>query len=89
MSTQKTTLPCSIKTEFEGLSKSTPKQGFYLKHAQSVEQHLKMELPKDTVPMSLKPYFWTGESAPHLLKDYDVIGFDVDHTFVKYNVETT
>ena len=37
--------------------------------------------------MSLKPYFFKGKNAPNLLSDYDVIGFDADHTLIKYNVE--
>jgi hypothetical protein len=40
----------------------------------------------DTIPESLKPYFFSGKSVPNLL-EYDAIGFDVDHCFVKYNVQ--
>jgi hypothetical protein len=39
----------------------------------------------DTIPESLKPYFFTDKSMPNL-ENYDAIGFDVDHCFVKYNV---
>lgn len=38
--------------------------------------------------MSLKPYFFTEKSQPDLLKDYDVIGFDVEHCLVKFKVDT-
>ena len=34
----------------------------------------------------MKQYFFTGVKPPDFLNDYDVLGFDVDHTMVKYNV---
>ena len=39
----------------------------------------------DTIPSSLKPYFFLGKKQPDLLREYDVIGFDVNHCLVKYN----
>jgi hypothetical protein len=39
----------------------------------------------DTVPTLLKGSFFKT-SCPSLMTDYDVIGFDVDNTFVKYNI---
>jgi hypothetical protein len=40
----------------------------------------------DTVPKSLKPFYWSDKKPPNLLKEYDVFGFDVDHCLAKYNV---
>ena len=40
---------------------------------------------KDTIPKSLKKYFFTAKQMPNIL-DYDAIGFDVDHCLAKFNV---
>ena len=40
----------------------------------------------DTIPESLKPQFFKDKKPPGLLTDYDVLGFDADHCFVKYNI---
>ncbi len=42
--------------------------------------------PRDTIPASLKPYFFKNKQPPSLLYNYDAIGFSVDHSLVKYNV---
>ena len=39
---------------------------------------------KDTIPAEVKQYFYQGVEPPNLL-DYDAIGFDADHCFVKYH----
>ena len=41
---------------------------------------------KDTIPSSLKKFFFAGRQAPDLLKQYDVIGFTVENCLVKYNI---
>ena len=41
----------------------------------------------DTIPASIKSHFWNEKTKPDLLKDYDVIGFDVDNCIAKYNVK--
>ena len=46
-------------------------------------QHLKI---KDTIPATLKQYFFTDKPVPNLLQEYDAVGFDADNCFVKYNV---
>ena len=54
------------------------------------EQHEAKKVPtkclKDTIPAELKKYFFRGVDPPSLLSDYDAVGFDMDHTVVKYNV---
>lgn len=35
----------------------------------------------------LKPRFYSDKQPPDLLKEYDVIGFAVDHCMVKFNVK--
>ena len=40
---------------------------------------------KDTIPAEVKKYFFQNKTPPNLLNDYDAIGFDADHCFVKYN----
>ena len=42
---------------------------------------------KDTIPPEIKQCYFTDRVKPNLLEDYDVIGFDVDHCLVKYNVK--
>ena len=42
--------------------------------------------PQDTIPKTLKPYFFTDVKPPGLLKSYDVIGFDAD-SIVKFKVK--
>jgi hypothetical protein len=34
----------------------------------------------------MKDHYFKGKMPPNLMKDYDCIGFDVDHCMVKYNV---
>ena len=41
-------------------------------------------LGNETIPPSLKKYFFTDKSPPDLMNDYDVIGFDLD-SIAKYN----
>ena len=41
----------------------------------------------DTIPASVKKYFFDGKEMPNFSKDYDAIGFDADHCFVKYNIQ--
>jgi hypothetical protein len=40
----------------------------------------------DPIPPSIKQHFYNGISPPNLSTDYDAIGFDADHCFVKYKV---
>ena len=40
----------------------------------------------DTIPPSVKKFFYTDQGVPNFTKDYDAIGFDADHCFVKYNI---
>ena len=41
----------------------------------------------DTIPLDLKPYFFSDKHVPNLITDYDAVGFNIDHCLVKYNVE--
>jgi len=41
----------------------------------------------DPIPAKIKEHFFTGVEPPNLSRDYDAIGFDADHCFVKYNVK--
>jgi hypothetical protein len=41
---------------------------------------------KDTLPKDLRELFFADKQMPDLVLDYDVIGFDADHSLVKYNV---
>ena len=41
----------------------------------------------DSIPKSLKEYFYCDKVKPNLLQDYDAIGFDTDHCLVKYNIK--
>ena len=41
----------------------------------------------DTLPSKVKQEFFSDKQMPNLMRDYDVIGFDVSHTFVKYNID--
>ena len=41
----------------------------------------------DTIPASLKSYFFAEKEPPRLLQDYDAVGFDADTCLVKYNME--
>ena len=41
----------------------------------------------DTIPPSLKKFFYSDKDMPNFTKDYDAIGFDADHCFVKYNIK--
>lgn len=45
-----------------------------------------LEPGSDTIPPSIKPHFFKDRQPPGLISDYDVIGFDADHCFVKYNI---
>ena len=40
----------------------------------------------DTIPPSIKKLFYADKTMPNLTKDYDAIGFDADHCFVKYRI---
>lgn len=40
----------------------------------------------DTIPPSVKEYFFRGKEMPNLSWDYDAIGFDADHCLVKYHL---
>lgn len=40
----------------------------------------------DPIPPQLKKFFFQDKSPPDILQEYDVLGFDVDHCLVKYNV---
>ena len=40
----------------------------------------------DPIPPSIKQHFYTSITPPNLTTDYDAIGFDADHCFVKYKV---
>jgi HAD superfamily 5'-nucleotidase-like hydrolase len=40
----------------------------------------------DTIPAEVKKYFFQDRQPPNLVTDYDAIGFDADHCFVKYNI---
>ena len=42
---------------------------------------------KDTIPPSVKKYFFSDKEMPNFTKDFDAIGFDADHCFVKYNIQ--
>jgi hypothetical protein len=39
----------------------------------------------DTVPGSLKDFYWEDKDPPNLLQDYDAIGFDMENAFIKYH----
>jgi hypothetical protein len=53
------------------------------------EKEEKERETRDTVPTSLKRDFFENKTPPCLFKDYDVIGFSVDHCLVKYNMIET
>lgn len=40
----------------------------------------------DPIPASVKKHFFTDQAPPNYTKDYDAIGFDADHCFVKYRI---
>jgi len=40
----------------------------------------------DPIPPSIKKHFFTDKKPPNLSKDYDVIGFDMDHCVLKYKL---
>jgi hypothetical protein len=44
------------------------------------------EPSKDSIPDVLKEHFFDS-SCPSLMTDYDVVGFDVDNTLVKYKIK--
>lgn len=61
--------------------------------AMDVEDSIEMDEDRndestDPIPGSIKKWFWTDKEQPNL-DEYDAIGFDADHTFVKYNVIAT
>ena len=39
----------------------------------------------DPIPREVKMDFFTDKTMPDLINDYDAIGFDVEHTLVKFN----
>ena len=41
---------------------------------------------KDPLNAGLAEYFFYGKTAPHLVNDYDVIGFD-ENSFVSYDMK--
>jgi hypothetical protein len=41
---------------------------------------------KDPIPPEVKKHLFHGVDPPSLLSDYDAVGFDMDHSVVKYNV---
>ena len=53
------------------------------------KKEVEEEETRDTIPASLKEHFFENKTAPCILKDYDVVGFSVDHCLVKYNVLDT
>jgi hypothetical protein len=42
--------------------------------------------PVDTIAPGLKHHYFTEQSPPNLVADYDAIGFAVDHCLVKFNI---
>lgn len=40
----------------------------------------------DPIPHSVKSEYWADKEMPNLSKDYEGVGFDVDHCLVKYDV---
>lgn len=72
------------------VGKATPGEplpGFQEKSVMNEDPFYDETIHNDTIPSELKAYFFTGKSPPNLLTDYDVIGFNLDHTLVKYNVK--
>ena len=43
-------------------------------------------LASDTVPAEVKRHFFSDKKQPCLHREYDVVGFDVDHCLVKYKL---
>ena len=41
---------------------------------------------EDTVPYSVKNFFWSTYEPPKILADYDVIGFDADTGLVRWKI---
>ena len=42
---------------------------------------------EETIPYSLKSYFFADRDPPNLLDEYDAVGFSSENTLVKYNVK--
>jgi hypothetical protein len=40
----------------------------------------------DPLPEVFKEYFFQSQEQPHLISEYDCVGFDVDHCLVKYKI---
>ena len=40
---------------------------------------------QDTVPQTIKSFFWNEKDPPNLMADYDAIGFDMENCFIKYH----
>ena len=43
----------------------------------------------DTIPESVKSFFFSDIKMPDLVRDYDIIGFDADHSLIKYKLRPT
>ena len=50
-------------------------------------KHYKDHPEKDPMPKDVKQVFFPHEVPPDLLREYDVIGFAVDHCLVKFNLQ--
>jgi hypothetical protein len=48
-----------------------------------------MKASNDPIPIELKNFFFKNQKPPNLLTDYDAIGFDADHSMVKYKLIPT
>ena len=42
---------------------------------------------KDTIPKEVKKHFFKDKEPPSLLSDYHAIGFDLEHSLVKFNLK--
>jgi hypothetical protein len=49
------------------------------------ESNSRYEKIIDTIPSYLKSRFWPQKNAPDLIKEYDVVGFEVEHCLAKYH----
>ena len=45
------------------------------------------EEPSESVPVEVKPWFYAERHPPNIIKDYDAIGFDMDHCLAKFNID--
>jgi hypothetical protein len=58
-----------------------------LKDNPGLDEPVEHPTSRDTIPECIKPFFFSDVEAPKVMQEYDAIGFSVENSLVKFNIE--